>query len=343
MPMKRLRIFNPILYQGASRKKNYFEGWYFKHTASGPLAGKADRGPRTLVFIPGISRSSEGDHAFVQTIDGAGNSSRYFSFPVSAFSASDDPFEVRVGSNRFSLAGINAALEDKDGRIEATILYGKAAPPRSSLFSPGVMGPYAFAPFLECYHGIASFNHTTEGYATITDAASDTSDRIIFDDGRGYIEKDWGRSMPQAWVWMQANDFDRAAGPASFTLSLARVPWRGRAFNGFICILWIAGEEYRFATYTGARIDLLEHEGTTLRVLLSDRSYKMEVQVRSAHTGELAAPSNGAMSRSIAESVDAWMRILLKRRHGATDELVFDSSSPAAGAEIVGDLETLKP
>lgn len=342
--MHRLRIFNPILYQGAHRRSNYFEGWYFKQTAWGPMMGRTDRGPRALVFIPGISRSPEGDHAFVQTIDGATGSTRYFPFPISAFSTRDDPFEIRIADNRFSFTGINLDLEDKDGHIGATIRYGPITPPRTSLFSPGIMGPYSFAPFMECYHGIASLDHTTEGFAWIAEAgAHGPPAPIIFNGGRGYIEKDWGSSMPESWVWIQANDFDRSIGSASFTLSLGRVPWRGTAFNGLICILWVAGKEYRFATYTGARIDLLEIRGTTLRILLSDRAYKMEVQVRRSHEGSLAAPTNGAMSRSITESLDAWTRILLKRRHGATDDLVFDASSPAAGVELVGNLDSLKP
>lgn len=340
--MERLRIFNPILYQGARRKDRYFEGWYFKHT-TGPLSRGSEGRPRSLVFIPGISRSDDGDHAFVQTLDGATGVSRYFAFPVDAFSATDEPFEVRVGSNRFSLSGIEADLEDKDGRVQADIRYGATSPPRSSILSPGVMGPYSFAPFMECRHGIASLDHPTEGWATIMDAAGGTSERLSFDGGRGYIEKDWGNSMPRAWVWLQANNFESGPSPASFSLSLARVPWRGNAFNGFICILWIAGTEYRFTTYTGARIDLLECQGSTLRILLGDRLHHLEARVNLARAGVLAAPSDGAMTRSINESADAFLRILLKRRHGTTDELVFDSSSSAAGAELVGDLESLKP
>ena len=29
------RPFHPILYQGVARKKNYFEGWYFKQVDPG--------------------------------------------------------------------------------------------------------------------------------------------------------------------------------------------------------------------------------------------------------------------------------------------------------------------
>ena len=31
---------------------------------------------------------------------------------------------------------------------------------------------------------------------------------ISFEGGKGYIEKDWGRSMPSDWIWIQSNHFE---------------------------------------------------------------------------------------------------------------------------------------
>jgi tocopherol cyclase len=31
--------------------------------------------------------------------------------------------------------------------------------------------------------------------------------RVDFSGGSGYIEKDWGRSFPRAWIWAQSNTF----------------------------------------------------------------------------------------------------------------------------------------
>jgi hypothetical protein len=60
-----------------------------------------------------------------------------------------------------------------------------------SLFTPGIMGWYRFIPFMQCYHGLISMNHSLEG--EITDGA----ERIVLSGGKGYIEKDWGSSFPR--------------------------------------------------------------------------------------------------------------------------------------------------
>ena len=68
-----------------------------------------------------------------------------------------------------------------------------------TLRSPGIMGWYAWAPFMECYHGIVSLDHVIEGTLTINGTAAD------FSGGRGYTEKDWGKALPEAWVWFQVH------------------------------------------------------------------------------------------------------------------------------------------
>lgn len=332
------RPFFPILYQGFGKRNRYFEGWYFKHTSRS--ADPSNRGARTVAFIPGISRSPGGDHAFVQMIDGADGSTRYFRFSSRDFSTQDAPFGVRIGENRFSLSGIHVDLEDSEGSVRGDLRYGPLVRPRRSPLSPGVMGPYSFVPAMECYHGVASLDHPVDGFLTRSSAAEE---RIDFKDGRGYIEKDWGRSMPRSWIWIQSNTFDAEVGSASLFFSLAKVPWRGSHFNGFISIFYAGKTEYRFASYTGARVDLLEQQGPTLRLLVSDSVFKMEILVRRNHEGTLAAPMDGSMERRISESADAWVRVVLKRRHGDSDEPIFDSASSASGVEVVGDISELRP
>ena len=335
-----LRPFRPVLYQGAGRRSGYFEGWYFKQATRG--ARDPNGGARTVSFIPGISRASGGDRAFVQMIDGASGSTRFFPFAADEFSAADEPFGVRVGGNRFSLSGIHVDLEDDEGTVRADLEYGPIVAPDRSLASPGVMGPYSFIPFMECYHGVASLDHRTDGTITIDgNTRGKGSETIRFEDGRGYIEKDWGRSMPSSWIWVQSNSFAGTSGPASLFFSLARIPWLGSHFNGFISIVYAGGVQYRFATYTGAKVDLLEIDGPTIRVLVGDARYKLELLIHRNREGSLAAPVDGAMDRRIAESADSQVRVLLKRR--LDDSLLFDSSSAASGVEVVGDVSTLIP
>ena len=46
------------------------------------------------------------------------------------------------------------------------------------------MGPFAFVPFMECYHGIVSMDHIIQGELEIDGV------NIDFSNGRGYLEKD---------------------------------------------------------------------------------------------------------------------------------------------------------
>jgi tocopherol cyclase len=115
--------------------------------------------------------------------------------------------------------------------------------------APGIMGWYALVPFMEGYHGVLGFDHEIRGQLVMGDSVVD------FSGGRGYIEKDCGQAFPRAWNWMQSNHF--AAPGVCLTASVARIPWLGAAFRGFIVGLWLNGKHYRFATYTGAVIEEL--------------------------------------------------------------------------------------
>ena len=112
------------------------------------------------------------------------------------------------------------------------------------------MGWYAWVPKMECYHGVLGFDHQ------ITGSLEFNGTELDFTNGRGYIEKDWGVAFPEGYVWMQSNHFNRPR--VCLTASIAMIPWLGSAFRGFIVGLWIDRQLYRFATYTGAKTDLIE-------------------------------------------------------------------------------------
>ena len=64
------------------------------------------------------------------------------------------------------------------------------------------MGPFHYLPFLECNHAIISLRHHITGSLKVNNQKF----QII---GDGYIEKDWGRSFPQDYLWLQSNSCKR--------------------------------------------------------------------------------------------------------------------------------------
>ncbi len=189
-------------------------------------------------------------------------------------------------------------------------------------------GWYSYAPMMECYHGVVSMQHRLSGSLEI-----DGTD-ISFDKGKGYIEKDWGHSMPSDWIWIQSNHFDIDPG-ASFMLSLARIPWMGGFFPGFLSFLKVGARVYRFATYMRSNVSLIEVKDDTVNIELRSRNYKLEITVYRDIGGVLKAPRHGNMERDIQESIVSSLQLVLKDHVG---NVIFTGTGTHAGLEIVGDV-----
>jgi hypothetical protein len=312
---------NPEMFQGNKKKKRYFEGWYFKMVS-------AD-GQSILSIIPGISLSPDGSeqHAFIQVINGKTAQTYYYTFPIEAFAFSQEKFAVTIGDNYFSANRLLLNLRDDSTSLSGEVLMSEQKElPSARILNPGIMGWYRFVPFMQCYHGVVSLNHRLEGTLIKNGQTHD------FSEGKGYIEKDWGSSMPSAWIWMQSNNFSN--NEASFMLSVANIPWLGKSFTGFLGFFYYNGEIHRFATYTGAKLNL-DHKGLdTLHIQIYDKKRVYQIEAIHKSAGLLMAPVGGSMDRRISESIDATLKLTVMDRQG---NVLFKDSSFISGLELVGD------
>ena len=247
-------IWQPAMYHGHGKASNFFEGWYFKFVDAAEQHVHA--------VIPGVflGKDRSTSHAFVQVLDGLSGHSTYQRYPLDQFAASDREFDVRVGPNHFRVDCISIDLAGPDRTLRGELAFDGITPWPVTLTSPGIMGPYAFAPFMECYHGVLGFDHAVRGSLIMN------GETVNFDGGRGYIEKDWGQAFPQAWIWGQSNHFAQPG--TSITISVATIPWLGNSFRGFIIGLWHNRQLYRFTKYNGSRITSLRLTDT--HVILRD-------------------------------------------------------------------------
>lgn len=319
------KLWNPVNFQGGRAHNGYFEGWYFKNVAPD--------GKHILSVIPGISLSRNGDgHAFVQLIDGRSAQTWYIEYPLEDFGYSQKDFKVQVGGNTFSLDGFSLNINDAASGliIRGEIAFENTVSLPGTFFNPGIMGWYSFVPMMECNHGLVSMNHELRGKLIINGKPA------IFDGGRGYAEKDWGRSMPSSWIWMQSNHF--ATPGISLMLSVAKIPWMRRSFTGFLCVLHYRGKIMRFTTYSGARIEKIGFGEKTVEIVIANRCHRLNIRASHASSGLLAAPVDGAMSRRIAESIDSTIHLQLFTKQG---KLLVDESGNHAGLELVGNPEEL--
>lgn len=311
-----MRLFHPEVFQGNVKANRYFEGWYFKHVSD-------DRG-HVYSFIPGIALSRQKKHAFIQVINGITGDSRYIEYEIREFSAARDRLEVRVGASIFTDRYIELALEDKGFNVSGRIEYVNSVQYPRSLAAPGIMGWYSYVPFMECNHGVVSVNNSLLGGIQVN------GQPIDFTNGKGYIEKDWGRSFPEAWIWLQCNTF--SALERSLFFSVAKIPWLGRHFVGLISFLYDKGEFYVFATYNGSKINRIERSGNLLTIQLENKQYVLNIWAKKLKEGELAAPVQGEMTRRIKESVDSEVRVKLCEKSG---RVVVEDAGNRAGLEII--------
>lgn len=320
------KLRRPIVFQGAKQKAPYFEGWYFKHVSADEKTA--------ICFIPGISLSQKESHCFVQyiytyedehqqqkTITG------YVDEPIEAFQHQEKPFLVKVGSNIFTETFISVDLEDQQLSIKGKVGYSSFKPIESSVLQPNIMGFFAYIPKMECYHGVISMNHSLSGSLM----ANDT--RIDFTNGKGYVEKDWGSSFPKDYRWVQCNDFEDKQ--TSLFFSVAHIPFHIAAFKGFICNLVVNDQEYRFATYNRSKLLKEEQKGNELVFVLENKQARLTIFAKATHTGELIAPKNGTMEKSIKEGLIGEVSFqLLDKQTGVT----IQDKGKMAGVEIVDDI-----
>jgi tocopherol cyclase len=321
-------ILNPPAYHGHGKRPPFFEGWYYKLLDASEQARYA--------VIPGIFLSEDlaEHHAFVQILDGRTGQVTYHRFRPEEFWSADRAFDLRIGPNRFTTEHLSLDIHSPELIISGELRFGDLTPWPVTLTSPGIMGWYAWMPFMECYHGIISLDHGIQGRLAVNDKTID------FSGGRGYIEKDWGKSFPSAWIWFQTNHFEQPG--ISLTASVAIIPWVRRSFPGFIVGLWYGGVLYRFATYTGARIEQLDITDEAVTWIIRDRHHRLEMRAVRAGGGLLQAPTTVDMGRRIAETLNARVEMALYTLEGGRARRVFQDTGRHAGLEAVGDLARLR-
>lgn len=314
-----LRLFKPEIYQGDKKLRNYFEGWYFKIVSEDES--------RVFSFIPGISLNAKDPHSFIQYIDGITGESRYVRYRIRDFFYEKDRFEVRIGCSFFSTEKMELNITEPGFTVYGEIDFRSITPFPSSIFSPGIMGWYSFVPRMECKHAVVSMNHLAHGKLKINNRVS------YIKGGRGYTEKDWGTSFPSAWIWTQSNNFDDPG--VSVMLSVAKIPWLGSFFMGFICFLLYEGNVILFSTYNNSKLQLNDYDDSRIIIALQNRKYKMSLEIERKKSGELLAPVKGEMSRMIKESVDSVVNVSLSEISG---NVLFSGTGRRAGLEVTSNI-----
>jgi len=282
----------------------FFEGYYVK------CSWKQD----TVAVIFGRSACGKDKISFIQIVTRDNSYCQKFEFKDYFVSRRD--FEMRVGTNHVTKKGMVLDIQSKELKVTGKVKFDEF-----DKIKYDAMGPFKLLPFMECRHSVISMQHKISGEIRINETV------YSFDDGVGYIEGDRGKSFPRKYFWSQVNKDS-----ASVFASCARIPYLGIRFKGTICIIHFNGQEFRLATYLGARVKVFNESKLVIRQGRRKKKYCLEVEAldeKATNTRALLAPLGGKMSRVIQESVERTVNYKFTR--GA--QTIFDFTSSRAAFE----------
>lgn len=304
-------------FKGNRKKNNYFEGWYFKFVTKDLKL--------TVSFIPGISINKKDPHAFIQVIinDNEKINTRYIKYDINDFSYDYSNDIVHIGRSLFSLDRVIVDLSYDNTNIKGMIDIKGIRAIKTNIFSPSIMGFFHYFPRMECNHDVVSMNHHLNGKITIDDIET------CFDFGKGYIEKDYGKSFPSKYVWIQTNHFNNEN--TSLMFSYATIPYLGFKFKGLIANLIVEDKEYRFATYNLSRVKKIDIDENRVYVEVRKGRYKLILEGTNRHTIPLVAPKDGSMNDYIKEGLSGEVKVILEEK----GKEIFADMGVNAGIEIM--------
>lgn len=274
-------------------------------------------------FIPGISFDANGEgHAYLQVLNGVGATSAYHRYEIEDFRPASDHFNLTLGPHFFSAKKLRIQLPELEFDLD---LVDPEPWPKRPL-APGVMGWYGFVPRMQCYHGLVSLHHRLRGTITIGGTAYDA------EGGVGYTEKDWGSGFPDAWVWCQSNHLTDTDQPVSLMASVAKIPWLGSSFTGFLATFLFEGELFIFTTWAGAQVQTtFDEEQGTVTLHFSSLKAQLIVTGHPAPGGDLASPVTGqAMTGKINMSLLAELEVEFWRN----EQVVYAGRATWSGLEV---------
>ncbi len=319
-------IRNPNLYHGDKKKRNFFEGWYFK------ICDKYD--DNVFAFISGIAKgkSNKDSHSFVQVLEGKYALYSYIKFNEDDFGFKKDHFHVCVKDNSFSLEEMKLNLIYKNKIIKGSLKFKNIKKWSDSLINPGSMGFYNYFWFMECYTQVCAQDGDIDGELQIGDEIID------FTGGKVYVEKNWGKSFPKSWIWVQSNSFDEER--ISFTCSIGRVPFMFGSFSGFLVALNIKDKFYSFTSINKSTMNIKRGD-SDVEILFRRKNLELKVKTQSKKNMFMLCmgPKDGEMIPLVEENLKG--EVELELRDIETSRIIYSGKGKSTGIEYGGEMMRL--
>lgn len=305
------------------KKKNCFEGWYFREQ------GKE----LTIAFIPALHYDEEGRMTgSLQVV--LPEKSWFFAYDHPTNMNLPDSLFVVLGKNVFTEACIHLDIDEPGLSIKGDIYFDRDYGTKFRVMGPldlPIVSSLA-SRVLPCGHHIWAMEQELSGELEIRacygeiglcNGKGDLRNGKVFsfDGGKGYLEADYGETFPKSYFWSHCNWFEEK--PLRITCAGVELPGDRRG-----CFACIDQDGYRvkLATYRGAKVEAFSPEGFRIR----QGKYVLEGWKMEGKPVTLQSPLGDAMSETTDEYLSCTVRYRLI--HG--EDVFFDEISQRAAYEF---------
>ena len=300
--------------------KNRFENWYFKLVDI--------KKENTLGILVGIHKRQQGDEAFVQVIGNRISENICIHYPLEAVKSKET--EIQIGESLLGLQQITLNIQKEGFKLRGELILSNHKQLKQSLWIPGLMGPYKYLPFLESYHEVISLQHTLMGSLWLNEK------QIVFNEGKGYIEKDWGRAFPNVWLWAQCNHFKRQ--DVALMIGVARLPIFFNYYTCFAIPIYYKDQVEIFSNYNGGHLAKLYRYKGYVHLIVTQKNKILDIKIYGSDKVSCVTSRSSHMIRDVYACDTAKIELLITE-NGKT---VFEEIGTLCELEMGGNTSKLK-
>lgn len=280
-----------LRFRKTSSKKPYFEGFYFKLITEDQLM---------LILIAGISISKSSEYAFIQVISNKHKKNKIFKFPIEVVSNRKGNDGFLIANNQFNSKNIQVNLED----LMIDITLKRKVEWKRSLVNPNIMGFLSFIPMVQCKHDILIIDSEIEGVLK-------TKNNVFrFKKGKGYIEKNWGRSFPKNYLWIHANQFSDKN--TSLQFAIAKPKWF--LFSPTVYIGYLMFDKIsHIGTHRLSLTSVHQSNNSILIKIIKPRKI-IQITLKLKLPVQLLSPEEGEIKSLITEYLNSEVHLTIEKR-----------------------------
>ena len=271
-----IRRFNPTQLQGNLEKNNYFEGWFQKIYSP--------EHDTSFIIIYGFATGNKSEKTGFIQICLPNQEIIYLTFHKNEVICDKRKHFIQFGNHFISEHKIKIQTDE----IQLDLDFSKKQEQQSG---KNTMGNYYLLPNLPCYHAIV------DGYHSVNGQIQYLNDSYTFTNAVGYLEKNWGISFPEKYIWMHA--FDAKNTDNQLLFSQADIKWNGRTFIKHLGFIKLNGIYFDLRKLKKCKTAISNKDENKQFISIKSKFLEIEMNISYKKPIFFKGPQNGKMERII--------------------------------------------